>query len=183
MGRITPVEIAVPVAIGELHLLDQIDYHDAYAVEAPIEQSREWWMRGFLQDAPRWFQLPWAGLGKLLLGAQFGPLFKSRDHVMGWKILHDRPPEAFAIGLDSSRGLLARLATLAPAGQAIVATQVQLSTLYARALWPPIQRGHRFFAPYLLGRVASRSARDRLAAPLPETRGAGAAVSRARDRT
>lgn len=158
MPQVTPIEIAVPCAVNQLQLLSQVDYEDAYAVNSPVMQSPEQCMRAFLQDAPRWFQLPWAGLGKLLLGAKFGPLFNSPEHVMGWKILHDRP-DVFATGLDSSRGLSARLAAVTPPGQAIIATQIRLSTGYARSAWPLILRGHRFFAPYLLARAAGQAGR------------------------
>jgi hypothetical protein len=154
MTATTPVEIEVPAAVDELNLLSRVDYEDAYAVDTEAIRTPEQWMRAFVQDAPRWFQLPWVGLGKLLLGAKFGPLYNSRDHVLGWTVLHDGP-DAFAIGLDSTGGLSARLVSLAPAGRAIVATQICLSTRYARAISPLIRRGHRYFAPYLLARAAA----------------------------
>jgi len=149
-----PVEISMPAAVGELHLLDRVDYEDAFSVDTPVKQSPEQWIRAFAEDAPRWFQLPWAGIGKILLGAQFGPLFTAPGYVVGWKILYHRP-DAFAIGVDSSGGLSARLVALTPPGQAVIATQIRLDTTYARTLWPVIRQGHRFFAPYLLGRAAA----------------------------
>lgn len=148
----------MPAAVAELHLLDCVDYEDAYAVAAHVQRTPEEWMRAFVEKAPRWFQLPWVGLGKALFGARCGPLFDSSEHVAGWKILYDRP-NAFAIGLDSSRGLSARLVALIPPGQPVIATQIRLETSYARALWPAVRRGHRFFAPYLLGRAAASSKR------------------------
>lgn len=153
-----PVEISVPVAVGDLHLLDRVDYQDAFSVDTLVAQSPEQWIRAFVEDAPRWFQLPWVSVGKALLGARFGPFFSSPGYVVGWKILYDRP-DAFAIGVDSSGGLSARLVALTPPGQAVVATQIRLSTPYARVLWPVIRRGHRFFAPYLLGRAAANGKR------------------------
>jgi len=149
-----PVEVLVPAAVGELSLLDRVDYEDAYRVDTHRQRTPEQWMRAFLEDAPRWFQLPWAGLGKAVLGARFGPL-NAAGHVLGWKVLVDRP-DAFAVGLDSSGGLFARLISLTPPGQAVVATQIRLDTTRARTLWPVICRGHRFFAPYLLGRAANQ---------------------------
>jgi hypothetical protein len=90
----------------------------------------------------------------VVLRAWFGPLFSAPHHVVGGKILYDRP-DAFAIGVDSSVGLIARLVALTPPGQAIIATQIRLDTRYARTLWPAIRCGHRFFVPYLLGRAAA----------------------------
>jgi hypothetical protein len=139
-----------------VRLLDRVDYEDAFSVGTPLEQCPEQWMRTFLEDAPRWFQLPWVGVGKVVLGARFGPLLRDRDHVVGWKILYNRP-DAFAVGIDSSGGLAARLVALTSPGQAIIATQIRLDTRYTRTLWLAIRRGHRFFVPYLLARAAATS--------------------------
>lgn len=157
MSETKSVEISMPAEVSELHLLGRVDYADAFSIDTPLDHSPEQWMRTFLEDAPRWFQLPWLGLGKAVLGARVGPLFNSPDHIVGWKILSDQP-DSFALGLDSSGGLFARLVALAPPGRAIIATQIRLDTTYARTLWPGIRRGHRFFAPYLLDRAATADA-------------------------
>jgi hypothetical protein len=157
VADIEAVEVRVPAVVAGLALLDTVDYADAYRVDTSIERSPEEWMRAFLEGAPRWFQLPWAGLGKSLLGARFGPL-RGPGHVLGWRILRDLP-DAFAVGLDSAGGLDARLIALTAPGEAVIATQIRLRTRYARSLWPAIRRGHRFFAPYLLARAAARSSR------------------------
>jgi hypothetical protein len=148
------VEIAVPAAVHELGLLDRVDYEDAYAVRTNSAQTAEQWMHAFIQDAPRWFQLPWVGLGTALMGARFGPM-QAPGYVLGWEVLTERP-DAFAVGLNSRAGLSARLIALTPPAQAVIATQIRLATRYARTLWPPIRRGHRHFAPYLLTRAAGR---------------------------
>jgi len=83
-----PVEISMPAAVGELHLLDRVDYEDAFSVDTPVKQSPEQWIRAFAEDAPRWFQLPWAGIGNILLGAQFGPLFTAPGYVVGPILAH-----------------------------------------------------------------------------------------------
>jgi hypothetical protein len=155
VAAIEAVEVPVPGVVGELALLDTVDYADAYRVDTAHEHSPEQWMRAFLEGAPRWFQLPWAGLGTALLGARFGPL-RGPGHVLGWRVLQDLP-DAFAVGLDSAGGLDARLIALTSPGQAVIATQIRLRTRYARSLWPAIRRGHRFFAPYLLARAAARA--------------------------
>ncbi|QNI08675.1 DUF2867 domain-containing protein [Mycobacterium kubicae] len=146
-------EVRVPAPVEQLRLLDRIDYQDAYTVRTEAARTPEQWMRAFLEGAPRWFQLPWAGLGKALLGAKFGPVNPTPGYVLGWKILH-RSAESFVVGLDSSAGLRARLIAMTPPGQALIATQIELDTAYARTSWSVIPRGHRFFAPYLLRRAA-----------------------------
>jgi hypothetical protein len=133
----------------------RVDYEDAYRVDTRLQRTPQQWMRAFIEDAPRWFQLPWEGLGKAMLGARFGPLAPSADHVLGWKVLADRP-DLFAVALDSSGGLFVRLITVTPPGQAVVATQIRLDTTRARVVWSVIRRGHRFFVPYLLGRAANQ---------------------------
>ena len=156
MADVSAVEIAVPAAVERLHLLDRVDYVDAYAVDTSSERDPEQWLRAFIQDAPRWFQVPWVGVGTTVLGARFGPL-RAPGYVLGWKVLITRR-DLFAVGLDSRAGLSARLIALTPPGQAVIATQIELGTRYARALWPPIRRGHRHFAPALLERAARSDA-------------------------
>jgi hypothetical protein len=146
-------EIDVPAAVHALQLLDHVDYEDAYAVDTNSDRTAQEWMRRFIQDAPRWFQLPWVGLGTVLLGARFGPL-RAPGYVLGWQILTDSSG-MFAVGLDSKAGLSARLIALTSPGHAVIATQIRLATRYAQTLWPPIRRGHRYFAPYLLSRAAA----------------------------
>jgi hypothetical protein len=137
-------------------LLDRVDYEDAFRVETSPQRTPEQWMRAFAEDAPRWFQLPWIYLlGKGLVRAQIGPM-TGPDHIRGWKVLIDRP-DAFAVGLDRADGPFARLIALTPPGQAIVATQIRLESARLQILWQAIRPGHRFFAPYLLSRAASRS--------------------------
>jgi hypothetical protein len=147
-----PVEVRIPARINELHLLDRVDYEDAYCAETPIQRTPEQWMRTIVEGAPSWFQRAWPAILGTLGGLQFGPL-DAPDHVLGWDII-DQRPDRFVIGLESSRGFHVRLVTLAPPGQAIFATQLQLDTAYARRLWSMVRPAHRFFAPYLLGRAA-----------------------------
>ncbi|GAA4385885.1 hypothetical protein [Tsukamurella soli] len=154
MTTAEPVEIAPPAKVTELQLFDRVDYQDAYSVDTTVDRTPEQWMRAFVEDAPIWFKVPWAGVGKVLLGARFGPLTPTSGYIVGWKVLDDRP-DVFVVGLDSAGGLLARMVAVTTPGQAVVATQISLDSAYARALWPVIRRGHRFFAPYLLGRAAA----------------------------
>jgi hypothetical protein len=152
MSQAGPIEVRMPAQIGELHLLDRVDYEDAYCAETRIERTPEQWMRAIVEGAPRWFQRAWPAILGTLGGLQFGPL-DAPDHVLGWQIL-DQQPDRFVIGLESSRGFRVRLVTLVPPGQAIFATQLELGTTHARRLWSVVRPAHRFFAPYLLGRAA-----------------------------
>jgi hypothetical protein len=156
---IAAVEVPVPARVHAADVLGRVDYEDAYQVATRVRRTPEQWLRAFLQDAPPWFQWPWAAAGKAVFAAQFGPL-RGPDHVLGWAVLLDEP-DIFAIGLDSKRGLQARLFALTPPGAAVVATQIRLDTGYARRLWPVVRPGHRYFAPYLLARAADQSAVSR----------------------
>ena len=152
MSHTQSLEIPVPNAVAGLHLLDRVDYQDAYCIDTRVERTPEQWMRTILEGAPRWFQVAWPAILGTLAGLRFGPRSAS-DHVLGWKIVDDRP-DAFVIGLESSRGLVVRLIALAPPGQAVFATQLLLETSYARRLWSVARPGHRYFAPYLLARAS-----------------------------
>lgn len=152
MSHTQSVEISVPIAVAELHLFDRVDYQDAYCIDTRIERTPEQWMRAIVEGAPRWFQVAWPAILGTLAGLRFGPRSAS-DHVLGWRIVEDRP-DAFVIGLESSRGMVVRLIALAPPGQAVFATQLRLETPHARRLWSVARPGHRYFAPYLLARAA-----------------------------
>jgi hypothetical protein len=147
------VEIPVPVDVRDLRLLDRFDYADAFAVDAMSTRTPERWMRDFLQDAPRWFQVPWkAGLGTAVLGLPLR-LTSTANDVLGWTILLNTP-RVIVVGLSSPRGVEARLIATTPPGRVVITTLAQFDTAYARTLWPPIRRLHRYFVPYLLTRAA-----------------------------
>lgn len=81
-------------------------------------------------------------------------LSRSPDHVVGWQVIAQRD-DVFAIGLDTPRGLDARLFAVTTPTEEIVGTFIRLRTGYVRRLWPAIRAGHRFFLPYLLRRSAN----------------------------
>jgi hypothetical protein len=176
--RSAVVEVDVPAAMTTLDLLGRVDYRDAYQVETVVRGTPEEWMRAFLEGAPRWFTVPWiVGLGAGLLGVH-PRVLRRPGHVMGWTVLRDEP-EAFVVGLDSPRGLQARLATVTTPGRAVIATEIRLNTAYVRFLWPAIRRGHRHFAPYLLA-LAERTLAERTPPRDQRRPTQGDAVSRAR---
>lgn len=152
MSRGDVVEISVPTTVARLQLFDRVDFQDAYSVQTRIERTPEQWMRAIVEGAPRWFRFAWPAVLGTLAGLEFGPR-DSSDHVLGWNVLEDRP-DAFVLGLESSRGLVVRLITLVPDGQAVFATQLRLQTDYARRLWSVARPAHRYFAPYLLARAS-----------------------------
>lgn len=152
VSRAEANEISVPPAVARLNLFDRVDFEDAYRIDVSVDRTPEQWMRAIVEGAPRWFRLAWPAVLGTLGGLEFGPR-SAPDHVLGWKILEDRP-DAFVIGLESSRGLVVRLITLAPHGQAVFATQLCLETTYARRLWSVARPAHRYFAPRLLTRAA-----------------------------
>lgn len=149
------VEVAVPAVVRELSLLERVDYEDAFQIDAPGDETPEAWMRAFIEGAPPWFRLPWINLlGRGLLRARIGPMH-APGYVLGWEALFDGP-EVFVVGLDGADGFRARLATVAPSGRAVIATQIRLGSPLVRTFWPAIRPGHRFFARYLLSRAAAR---------------------------
>lgn len=147
------VEIPVPAAICDLKLLDHIDYQDAFIVDTALRRTPEQWMRTIIEDAPRWFQLPWINLlGRGVLRAHIGPM-STPGYVLGWTVILDRP-EVFVVGLDGAGGLRIRLITQASPGQAVLVTLIRFGPRAMRLAWPAVRSGHRFFAPYLLDRAA-----------------------------
>jgi hypothetical protein len=151
------VEVPLPATVSELGLLERVDYEDAFQIDTPGDRTPEAWMRAVVEDAPRWFQLPWINLlGRGILRAQIGPMH-APGYVLGWRVLVDRP-EVFVVGLDGADGFRARLITVTPQGQAVFATQIRFGSLLMRTFWPAIRPGHRFFAPFLLNRAGARTA-------------------------
>jgi hypothetical protein len=148
-------EVAVPGLVGRLDL-GRVDYEDAFTMAVARPRHPEQLMRDMLEGAPPWFLHAWSQLlGKAVLGLRDGlDLSSSPDHVVGWQVIA-RKDDVFAIGLDTPRGLDARLFTVTTPTEEIVGTFIRLRTAYVRRLWPTIRAGHRFFLPYLLRRSAN----------------------------
>jgi hypothetical protein len=160
MADVQVTEVRVPDAVANLRLLDRVDYHDAYVVHVESPRQPDVLLRDFLEGAPPWFVLPWAHvLGHGLLGKPVD-LSPRPDRVVGWDVVADSPG-AFAVALDTPRGLAARIIAVTAPGQEVIATQIKLSSKFARSLFPAIRRGHRFFAPFLLRRSAARASAAR----------------------
>ncbi|HUP99336.1 MAG TPA: hypothetical protein VM093_02650 [Aeromicrobium sp.] len=145
-------EISVPEAAARLGLLASVDYEDAFSATSTAPRNPERLMRDVLEGAPTWFLHSWSLLlGRAILGNGGLNLRQSPDRVVGWKVLVNRE-DIFAVGIDTPRGLNARLFTLRSPDQEIIGTQIQLTSEYARRWWPTIRAGHRFFLPFLLRR-------------------------------
>lgn len=155
--NIEVIEVPVPDAVHQLELLDGFDYQDAFAVPAAQPRTPEALMRDVFEGAPAWFLHTWSNvLGKAILGIHLDGT-PSPDRVVGWEVLRSAG-DVFVTGLDTPRGLDARLFALTSPTQEIVGTYIRLNTDYVRRLWPRIRAGHRFFLPYLLRRSALRAA-------------------------
>jgi hypothetical protein len=156
--KVDLVEVPVPDTVKDLNLLDRNDYQDAFAVTTARPRTPETLMRDVFEGAPAWFLHAWSAiLGRALLGLPHGlDQRPSPDHVVGWNVIREAD-DVFVIGLDTPRGLDARLFALTSPTQEIVGTYIRLNSDYVRRLWPTIRAGHRFFLPYLLRRSASRA--------------------------
>ena len=155
--NIEVTEVPVPDAVERLKLVDRFDYQDAFAVPAIHPRTPEALMRDVFEEAPAWFLHTWSNvLGKAILGIHLDGR-PSPGRVVGWEVLQGAG-DVFVIGLDTPRGLDARLFALTSPTQEIVGTYIRLNTPYVRRLWPRIRAGHRFFLPYLLRRSALRAA-------------------------
>jgi hypothetical protein len=157
--KVDVVEVSIPDAVKQLDLLDRIDYQDAFAVATAQPRTPEALMRDVFEGAPAWFLHAWSSiLGKAILGLRHGlDQRPSPDRVVGWNVVQVAG-DVFVIGLDTPRGLDARLFALTSPTQEIVGTYIGLNSDYVRRLWPAIRAGHRFFLPYLLRRSAGRAA-------------------------
>ena len=160
--KVDVVEVAVPDAVKQLNLLDRFDYRDAFALTTAQPRTPEDLMRDIFEGAPAWFLHAWSNvLGKAMLGLRHGlDQRPSPDRVVGWNVVQGTG-DVFVIGLDTPRGLDARLFALTSPTQEIVGTYIRLNSDYVRRLWPTIRAGHRFFLPYLLRRSARRAVRFR----------------------
>ena len=155
--NIEVTEVPVPAAVERLRLLDGFDYQDAFAVPTAHLRTPETLMRDVFEGAPSWFLHTWSNvLGKAILGIHLDGR-PSPGRVVGWEVLQG-VGDVFVIGLDTPRGLDARLFALTSPTHEIVGTYIRLNSDYVRRLWPRIRAGHRFFLPYLLRRSALRAA-------------------------
>ncbi|MFL6090898.1 MAG: hypothetical protein ACJ71Z_12250 [Aeromicrobium sp.] len=158
MDECDVVEIAVPRVAAELKLFDRVDYEDAFRTQTWTPRTSEQLMRDVFEEAPDWFLHAWSTvLGKGIFGRGLD-LEQRPDRVVGWKVVADTG-EVFATGVDLPRGLHARLFAIASPSEEIVGTQIRLNSAYARAWWPAVRAGHRYFLPYLFRRSAERARR------------------------
>jgi hypothetical protein len=137
-----------------LSTLSRIDYEDAFAVTAAVEQTPEQWVRAVLQDAPprvrRRLWLGWTALGLKLAAPWY------RGRVLGWKVKH-RDPAYVLLAADSWFGLRGQLLFRREPHGLLFATFIQHTNPVARALWAAITPRHQDVVRSLLTHAASRA--------------------------
>ena len=152
------VQVPVPSRARELAGLERVDYADAFAVDVPVRQSPEEWIRLSAAASPALFSA--VRLAHHALGLPLAPP-GSPDHLIGWNILRSDTEEA-VLGNDGVFGT-PRIVGLTPPGQVVVATLIQLNGFRGRTLWAAGAPVHRAVARYILDKIP-------MLAPQPEAR-------------
>ncbi len=147
-------QIALPEDARALSTLPRIDYDDAFAVTADVQDTSERWSRAVLEDAPaRVRRRLW--LGWTALGLKLGPPWSS-DRVLGWKVEHS-DPAVVLLAAESWLGLRGQLLFRSEPDGLLFATFVQLTNPVARALWAAITPRHQHVVRSLLTHAANRA--------------------------
>jgi hypothetical protein len=147
-------QVAVPGEARALSTLPQIDYADAFVVEArPVRAKPEHWLRVMLEDAPLSTRtaLRWAWLA---LGLRLG-LDGSTRFVLGWKVLRSTPDHVL-VGARSRIGMPAELLLQRREDSLLFDTFVRHENPLARAVWAAIEPGHRRVVPRILEQAARK---------------------------
>jgi len=150
---LTVSQIPLPQDARALSTLPRIDYEDAFAVTADVEQPAAEWARAVVKDAPlRVRRGLW--LGWIALGLKLGPPWSS-DRVLGWKVKHS-DPTVVLLAADSWLGLRAELLFRSEADGLLFATLIQQTNPAARALWAAMTPRHQRVVRSLLTHAADR---------------------------
>jgi hypothetical protein len=142
-------QVAVPPAARARTTLSDVDYEDAFLVEAGSSLGRtgEQWARAMLEDAPIMMRrkLRW---GWFALGLKLGSTGSDRL-VLGWEVRRSTPD--FALLASGSRvGLPAELLFERQRHTLLFATFVQQQNPIAQAIWAAVAPRHRQVVRYLL---------------------------------
>jgi hypothetical protein len=155
-------QVALPPAARALSTLSDVDYEDAFLVEAGSAQDRtaEQWARAALEDAPMLVRsaLAW---GWFALGLQLGPT-RSDEFVLGWEVRRSTLDFAL-LGAGSRLGLRAELLFKRQRHTLLFATLVRQENHIARTVWAGVAPGHRQVVRNLLERAGGRDRRRRTA--------------------
>jgi Protein of unknown function (DUF2867) len=147
-------QLSLPQDARVLSTLSRIDYEDAFAVTADVQQTSERWVRAVLQEAPpRVRRRLW--LGWTALGLKLGPPWSS-NRVLGWKAEHSDAAYVL-LAADSWLGLRGQLLFRSEPDRLLFATFVQHTNPAARALWAAITPRHQRVVRSLLTHAASRA--------------------------
>jgi hypothetical protein len=149
--------IEVPADVRALHVLERVDYADAFAVHTSANLPPERWARLFFDGTSDAFRTAWwwvfGGFRRQSAPSE-GP-----DRIFGWKVLRNTDAE-IVLGVDSPLGLTARLVATTPPGHAVISSLLQLDTTAARTIWRVGAYGHRVTARHLLNHAANVAGRD-----------------------
>jgi hypothetical protein len=149
-------QIAVPPPARALSMLSDVDYADAFLVEAGT--ARQWsadqYARAVLDGAP----LPLRAnllLGWLAIGLK--PAIGRSRSILGWEIRRSTP-EFVLLGRDSLVGMPGELLFKCEGDGFLFCTFVQHSNPVARATWASIQASHVRIVRDLLEQASRRLA-------------------------
>jgi hypothetical protein len=150
-------QIAVPPTARVLSTLSQIDYADAFLVEAGAAQqwSAEQCARAFIDAAPLAVRVNLL-LGWLAIGLR-PAIGGSRQSILGWEI-RASAPEFVVLGRDSLIGMPAELLFKREHGAVLFCTFVQRDSHVARAVWAAVEPTHRRVVRRLLEYAGRRFA-------------------------
>lgn len=147
--------IAVPPTARALSTLADVDYADAFLVEACAASSPEQWARAALDGAPLAvranLQFGWSAIG---LKPAIGRAARS---ILGWEI-RASTPEFVLLGRDSLIGMPGELLFKRERDAVLFCTFVQHKNLVARAMWAAIESSHLRIVRDLLEQAAHRLA-------------------------
>jgi hypothetical protein len=150
-------QIAVPPTARVLSTLSQIDYADAFLVEAGAAQqwSAEQCARAVIDGVPPAARvnllLGWLAIGlKPVIGG-------SRQSILGWEI-RASAPEFVVLGRPSLIGMPAELLLKREHGAILFCTFVQRDSHIASAVWAAVKPTHRRVLRRLLEHAGRRFA-------------------------
>jgi hypothetical protein len=150
-------QVAVPAAARALCTLSQIDYEDAFLVEAGAAQqpTASDWVKAVFDDAPIAVKV------KLLLGWSAIGLIpavnRSTESVLGWEI-RTSTPDFVLLGRSSLIGMPGQLLFKREPDALLFATFVQHDNPVARTVWAATEPRHVPIVRDLLGQAGRRLA-------------------------
>jgi Protein of unknown function (DUF2867) len=152
--------VAIPDRVLTMGLLDPVDYHDSYVVDAPAgfraEQSADALAALAFGSVPAWLRGLIAAVHRRVLRLELD--LPSTVPVPGWRRLREEPDEV-VYGADG-RLLAARLVVSVKSSTVRVSTLIRFDRSAARAVWAGVGPAHRIIARVLLTRGVIAASRQ-----------------------